>query len=233
MSEEGDPVALLDELAELRRNTRADRQAYWFPLLLFGALIAGATPWYIEPAKRVPLEASGEVYTLTGWPEPRAGGYWLPALLFGAVATAAWYHWRGRRAGVEGRSAAAIGTAALAVAAFTIVSESPVGWHLWPITIGNMTPLLVIAVGLLALAALERGALLWVVAVLYAGAAGLCTTYNVENVLFDLGWDPFVAHPDQDRFTALPRLLLPALVLLVGGGVAAVRALRARRAVAA
>jgi hypothetical protein len=228
MSEDGDPVALLDEMAELRRNARADRQAYWFPLILFGALIAGATPWYIE--RSFPLIAGGAVTVGRG---PHAGAYWLPALLFGAVVTGAWYHWRGRRAGVESRSAAAIGTAALVVVAFTIVDESPIGWHLWPVTINNMTPLLVIAVGLLVLAALERSVLLWVVAVLYAGAAGLCAAYNVENVLFDLGWDPFVAHPDQDRFTNLPRLLLPALVLLVGGGVAAVRALRARRAVTA
>ena len=41
--------------------------------------------------------------------------------------------------------------------------------------------------------------------------------YNIENALFRLGWNPA---PGQSRFTDLPDVLLPALVLLVAGAAA-------------
>jgi hypothetical protein len=38
--------------------------------------------------------------------------------------------------------------------------------------------------------------------------------YDLENVLFRLGWNP---SPDQWQFTDLPNVLLPAVVLLAAG----------------
>ena len=46
------------------------------------------------------------------------------------------------------------------------------------------------------------------------GAAILSSLYDVENILFRLGWNP---SPGQWRLTFLPNVLLPALVLLFAG----------------
>ena len=46
----GGPGVLLADLARLRRQTRAARHAYWFPLILFGLLTCGAAPLYVAAA---------------------------------------------------------------------------------------------------------------------------------------------------------------------------------------
>src|SRR5215468_3065913 len=38
--------ALIEEMGALRRRTRRTRQAYWFPLLVFGLIEAGSAPLY-------------------------------------------------------------------------------------------------------------------------------------------------------------------------------------------
>jgi multisubunit Na+/H+ antiporter MnhB subunit len=83
----------------------------------------------------------------------------------------------------------------------------------------------VIAAGLCVLARLERSPGLAVVAALHAGAAVLAAAYDVENLVFRLGWSP---QGDQWRYAGLPNVLLPALVLLAGGAAAAVVQLRQR-----
>ncbi|HEY6277230.1 MAG TPA: hypothetical protein VIX86_12970, partial [Streptosporangiaceae bacterium] len=52
----------------------------------------------------------------------------------------------------------------------------------------------------------------------YTGAALLASLYNLENILFRVGWNPATAF--AWRLTALPNVLLPAAVLLVAGLVA-------------
>jgi multisubunit Na+/H+ antiporter MnhB subunit len=90
---------------------------------------------------------------------------------------------------------------------------------------GRAIAFLIIAAGLCVLARLERSPGLAVVAALHAGAAVLAAAYNVENLVFRLGWSP---RGDQWRYTDLPNVLLPALVLLVGGAIAAAVPLRKR-----
>jgi hypothetical protein len=75
-------------------------------------------------------------------------------------------------------------------------------------------PLVIIAAGLWALAWAERSRALAVIAAVYTAAALLASLYNVENVLFRLGWNP---SGQEWRLTSLPNVLLPALVLLVAG----------------
>jgi hypothetical protein len=48
----------------------------------------------------------------------------------------------------------------------------------------------------------------------FTGAALLASLYDVENVLFQLGWNPGLT---QQGLTALPNVLLPAVILLVAG----------------
>ena len=120
------------------------------------------------------------------------------------------------------------GLSTLVTIVLLIVAVLPIRMYLWPLYTRDYTALLVIAVGLLALAWQERSRELGIIAVLFTAAAVLANTYNVENIAFRLGWDPFGAHPEQLRFEQLPALVAPAAVLLLGGAVAALRARRLR-----
>ena len=104
----GGPGRLLGDLARLRRQTRAARHAYWFPLVLFGLLTCGAAPLYVAAA--APRDTSGALATgrgpllLNGF-LPGGGGfyigwYWAAALAGGYLLTVVWYRWHARRAGV-------------------------------------------------------------------------------------------------------------------------------------
>ncbi len=67
------------------------------------------------------------------------------------------------------------------------------------------------------------------IALIYTGAALLSSLYNVENIVFRLGWNPRGTFAWQ--LTALPNVLLPAAILLVAG-FAAFLVQRTRRATA-
>jgi hypothetical protein len=222
-----DPAVLLGEMATLREHTRAQLRAYWFPLLLFGLLIVGAVRTYTPLVVGGP--ADGQLYpdTLAPW------HYWVPALLLGSLLTAGWYRWRGGRVGAEGRVLPAIAAGALAVVGFWLVRRTGIHW-LWHVYVPqgyDYLALEVVAVGLLALAWIERSRYLAAVAVLFAVTAAVVNYVgSLNDYLTWTGFDPY-AHPGQQRYDALPGLLLPAAVLLVGGLAAAARALlsRARR----
>jgi hypothetical protein len=169
----------------------------------------------------------GPVYNFqpgAGW----IGRYWLAALIVGGLLTVWWYRRRGRRIGPQSAGAVAVVTAALVVAAVAVIGLTPVGWALWPLDRGYGATL-VVAASLIALARVERSPVLTGITAAYTGAALLANLYNVENVLFDLGWDPWVAHPEQARFTGLPNLLLPGLVLLLAGAATGLVAFLRRR----
>src|ERR1700759_5008291 len=84
-SPEPDPRAdLLGEMRALRRQARAARHAYWFPLVLFGLLTCASLPFYVEqtppagvagPGSRLPVLGGS-----AGFPTQRyLGYYWLGA----------------------------------------------------------------------------------------------------------------------------------------------------------
>jgi hypothetical protein len=228
------PAELLTEMSALRRRARADRHGYWLPLLLFGVLIVAAAPLYVETWRLSDGDVvagpndipAGELYSVENGGQ--AGRYWLAALIFGGLLTVWWYRWRGRRIGPQGAGAVAVGSAALAVAGAAVLGFLPLHWTFWPLERGYAATL-VIAVGLIALTYVERSPLLATITAAYTAAALLANLYNVEDVLFRLGWDPFLAHPDQARFTPLPNLLLPGLVLLLAGAATGVTALVRRQ----
>ena len=60
----------------------------------------------------------------------------------------------------------------------------------------------------------ERSRALTLIAAVYTATALLASLYDIENVLFRLGWNP--AGNDW-ALTSLPNVLLPALVLLAAG----------------
>lgn len=116
-------ATLLHEVAELRRQTRRDRHAYWPPMLLLGVLVLAAPLVYGQAA----TPRAGAVFD-TSTPEWRIFGtdlvfmplrlfgpglgsmagdptaiavYWLCVVVLGVAATMAWYRWRGARVGLE------------------------------------------------------------------------------------------------------------------------------------
>jgi hypothetical protein len=225
------PAELLDEMALLRRRTRAARHAYWFPLVLFGVLICASAPLYIPPN-----QTSGTVTRPEPW-MPLLGGfpgffvsgylgyYWLTGLFAGLLLTLLWYRRRARQVGLATPALGYIITiAVLTVLAFSLPLLAHVGglhWlqRLWDsnLVVGGKIPFLIIAVGLWALAWAERSWVLAVTSAAYTGAALLASLYNVENILFRLGWKPASG---EELLTTLPGVLLPALVLLIAGACA-------------
>jgi hypothetical protein len=225
-------AALLGDMRALRRRARAARHAYWFPLALFGVLTCASVPFYIQQdtqeAGGVTAGVSGPpaLPLLGGYPgfltQPGLGYYWLAALLAGLLATLLWYRWNARRVGVATPARGYIITVAVLTALAVVVPLlSRAGGPDWlrllsvllpgDLVIRGTFPFVIIAAGLWVLAWAERSRALAVIAAVYTGSALLATLYDVENVLFRLGWNP---SPGEWRLTSLPNVLLPALVLL-------------------
>jgi hypothetical protein len=218
----GEPERLLAELTSLRRRTRSARHAYWLPLVLYGLLIGAAAPLYVQrqdprpagigfpPGPQVQLPGLG------GYGDGYIAVYWLFALVAGFWLTALWYRRRGRQAGLLTSARGFVVVGVVVTAAIILLSTVPAAARLWPgdLVIRGTFPLFVIAAGLFALAWAERSWALIVTAVLFTGGALLASLYDVENVLFRLGWTP---GRSQLGLTALPNVLLPAIILLVAG----------------
>jgi len=227
----GEPGRLLGDLARLHRQTRTARHAYWFPLVLFGLLTCGAAPLYVAAA--APRDTSGALATgrgpllLNGF-LPGAGGfyigwYWAAALAGGYLLTVVWYRWHARRAGVatpaRGYLITGVVLTVLVLAIPPLTVKVPGLWRVWlpfgDVWIRGTLAFLIIAIGLWVLARAERSRALAVIALVYTGAALLSSLYNVENIVFRLGWNPRGTFAWQ--LTALPNVLLPAVILLVAG----------------
>jgi hypothetical protein len=228
---------LLDEMKVLRRRARAARHAYWFPLILFGVLTFASVPFYIQPNVPAGLAAQAtggapDLPVLGGFSgflvHRYLGYYWLAALLAGLLLTLLWYRWNARRVGLQTPARGYVITGAvLTVLALVIPPLSQVrsphwlSWlqHLQVLQPGDLVvrgtfPFVIIAVGLWALAWAERSRALAGIAAVYTGTALLASLYNIENLLFRLGWNPA---PGDLNLTSLPNVLLPALVLLAAG----------------
>jgi len=229
----GEPADLLSSLNRLRDAARSARHAYAFPLVLFGLLTLAATPFYLQPA--VP---STRIWVIQlGGPQPRLpllggssgplghdylGYYWLVALVGGLLLTMYWYRYHARKVGLSTQARGYLITlgvlTGLAVVLPVLARFPGFGWLavLWPgdLTVRGTFPFLIIAAALCVLAWAERSIALGVIAVIYAGTALLASLYDIENLLFRLGWNP---SGSQWQLTSLPNVLLPALVLLAAG----------------
>ncbi|HYA51549.1 MAG TPA: hypothetical protein VEG33_10290, partial [Streptosporangiaceae bacterium] len=227
----GEPGPLLTDLARLRRQARVARHAYWFPLVLFGVLTCGAAPLYVAAAAPPPASGAygaGSGPTLLGGTPGGAGGfyigwYWTVALVGGYLLTLLWYRRHAGRAGVwtpaRGYLITGVVLTVLAVAIPPLTRLLPGLSLLWlplgDVWIRGTLAFLIIAIGLWVLARAERSRVLAVIALVYTGAALLSSLYNVENIVFRLGWNPRGSLAWQ--LTALPNVLLPAAILLVAG----------------
>src|SRR5690242_11778436 len=136
-------ATLLADMKALRRRTRSERHAYWFPLVLFGLLTCASVPFYVLPGP--PAGDTGAVSG--GSPLPILGGYagftvqrslgyyWLAALLGGLLLTLLWYRWNARRVGLATPARGyLVTTAVLTVLALVIPPLSQVrspSWLSW------------------------------------------------------------------------------------------------------
>ncbi|OLF18902.1 hypothetical protein [Actinophytocola xanthii] len=213
----------------------------WYWMLVIVGGLAATGWWYRHRARRhgvetsvaVPFAAAGAALfglligdrLLTDVLTPEGSLYSDPAtnlpVLFGSAALAAlalaWALRPGRTERARSRGVAA-GTL-LAMIAFSALC---VYMH------GGFAALLVIAVALLVLAAYERSTLLGVVAVVFTAVSVPANHslwyWNFPELFRNVGLTWF---PDT-RIHALYTLLVPGLVLLVGGAVAALRGRGAR-----
>jgi hypothetical protein len=228
------PEELLSDLARLRREARSARHAYWFPLVLFGLLTCASVPLYVSDAAQaapgVAILRITSPPTLLGGQLPGRNGlllawYWALALVAGYLLTWAWYRRHQRRAGIRTPARAftitGIVLAALAFLGPLLVANLPFRFGPVLLPVGDLWvrgtfAFLIAAAGLWVLAWAERSRALAVITLAYTGAALLASLYNVENLLYSLGWNPGYGSTSA-RLTMLPNVLLPALVLLVAG----------------
>ena len=212
------PASMLSEVSRLRDEARSARHGYWLPLLLFGLVIAGSAPFYLEPT---PSRTTGPIPAFTAIPgfSPLLGGritaviYWLLAIGASLYVTSRWYRTHGRRVGLKTPARGFVIAGVIAGALLLVLPAL----QFMPGDLGfihGTLPLLIIAAALWVLARAERSAALAVIAAVFTGTALLASLYNIVNILYRLGWRPTGA---QWRLTALPDVLLPALVLIVSG----------------
>jgi hypothetical protein len=211
----------LEYTDELRRRTRIARNGSWFALIVFGVVVMVAMIFYDAPYS--PLNASkGPFGNGLGSPagtnlgvSPWATTYWVISIFLGICAAIAYYWFRSRSSGVAGRTwpFATVGVAMLALA---VASR---GWKTLGIPadfwIRGVQALLVIGVGLIALAVIERSLPFLLFVTGFFGLALLSCLYNVSNLFsrLDIGgtWN--------GNNQGLPNLILPGIYLLVGGAV--------------
>jgi hypothetical protein len=239
-----EPGTLLADLARLRRQTRAARHAYWFPLVLFGLLTCGAAPLYVvaaaPPASGAHAFDSGPILlgsTPFGTSTFYIGWYWAVALVGGYLLTLLWYRRHAGRAGVRTPARGYLITGVVLTVAVLVIPPltrlvpglALVWLPFGDVWIRGTLAFLIIAAGLWVLARAERSRALAAVALVYTGAALLASLYNVENIIFRLGWTPQSAFAWQ--LTVLPNVLLPAAILL-GAGCGAFLVQRSRRSTA-
>ena len=149
----------LQQVEGARRRTRSDLTAFWFPLVLFGALTLVSAP----------VAVLSNAATL--------GAYWAVAGPVGGIATG-WYYWRReQRLGVEGPALPYVATA-VAVLVGALLAGG-IGAASGSELASGAGPNLVVAAGLLVFAWLDRSA---AVAALGGGLAGLVVVMAAAGV---------------------------------------------------
>jgi hypothetical protein len=219
----------VDEVTGLRRHTRRARQAFWFPLMVFGALILGSAPLYsLPPPASIPDGVvAGNGYDPLGGKlatDPHAVSlFWLIGIPVAYLLTAAFYLWRGHRRGVRTtwRAYVVTGLGLFAVVALLLVNlprKVPgrrlllsVFDHLpGDLVIRGLIPLLAIAVGFMILAVAERSLALGLFAVVFFAIALTANLYDMSNLA-----DRLALHGGGPEVN---NVVVGSLALLAGAG---------------
>ncbi|HEY3869387.1 MAG TPA: hypothetical protein VGM10_13590 [Actinocrinis sp.] len=224
MSSESNAQELINTAEAVTRATRRARQAYWFPLLVFGCIAVGAAPFYIAPSRPAGtvFVAGPDLTAYLGGSLPSGHSaasslYWTLALAAGYLAVVFFYRLRALKAGVAGRirPALVIGVGALVLLLLTgswlSPAVSPNRFLPLEFFIRGLVPLIVIGIGVLAFAWSERSPGLLAFGLCFLAVAALSNLYELGNLAYRAGWSL------SYRYASLPNLLLPAVMLLLGG----------------
>jgi hypothetical protein len=234
---------------ELRRRTRIAQDGHWFVLLVFGAVVLGAMPFYVQTA---PTEftpgchgSGGVIGCVSGGIPPLGGGlnpvfsqfglsrwataYWAIAIVAGFGATVLYYRHRARVVGVQGRiwPAVVVGLGLLALVLVVYGGHTVPDFATGDLWVRGLGALLIIAVGLAVLAMIERSLSFGLYVVGFCGLALLSCLYDDVNVLARIGLGGLFGLSAVE----LPNLLIPGLYLLLGGAAFWLRGHRVTQAV--
>jgi len=234
VTEVPDPSAdLLRSISAVRTQTRTSRSGHWFVLIVFGMVTLGAMPFYLHsfPSSGTPgcrADRSGVIcaFQATSLPLGQAFNpvgpmttlsqsatlYWVTAILFGFAIIVAYYRRRALSIGVRGRVWPAItaGIALLALVAFVDRSGGAPIPDLW---VRGTGALMIIAIGLLVLALLERSRPFGVFTAGFVALAMLSVLYDDINMFARIG----LGSAFQGSASELPNLVIPGIYLLLGG----------------
>ena len=194
---------LLETLDRVTQRTRLARHAYWFPLMLFGAVILGALPFYYysignyggRPGPISVIDRFG--FGAGGGNHPwGAALYWLISVPLAYVVVAVFYKVRANRTGVRSRVWPFVVTGLVLFAMLlatapgvVILFHAPVWLVSWQSKLGDLysrglTPILVISIALFVLARLERSWGLFWISVAFLPVALLANLYNISNAFY-------------------------------------------------
>jgi hypothetical protein len=232
-----DAARSLQSTRELRQQARLARNGHWLACVVFGVLTLAALPFYVLgsqaaigscshrigphaflcsglSASRAPLPGPFSSHLTQGNFSAWETLYWALAVLVGYGAVVFYYEYRWARLGVQGRIWPAVG---VGLCLFLVVLIANGGGHELPpfpdFWVRGLGALVVIAVGLCVLAALERSVPFGIFAVGFFGLALLSCLYDEVNIFQRLD----LAGLFQGSANALPNLLIPGLYLLIGG----------------
>ncbi|MES9601928.1 hypothetical protein [Actinomadura sp. NPDC000929] len=245
------PDQMLDEVARLRRLTRARARGAAVPLMIFGLLTLASIPLYSHPFHAMQTLPDGGSVSRPGSTSGYAGldgfdrsgalsiAFWLITGPLSYLACAWWYQRRAARVGltVRWRPWAYVGTALFAVFLLAVFAQNH-GAQKAPPPLGEsfvasavVSPLLAIALGLLVLAKVERSLGVAVCGLVYGGLCVIMNGYGLGQIPAWLvppsgGMIDGMLNPAQN-------LILLAAVLLVGALVVQLRAWARLRSVTA
>jgi hypothetical protein len=226
----------LRSVAELGARTRLARSGHWFVLAVFGVVVLGAMPFYVltfATASTPGCQAfhggvSCRFHDVT--PGPLGGAfnplfspfsldrwatvYWAVAMVVGFAAVVAFYRQRARAVGVQGRIWPMVVVGLGLLGAVLIVDNGPRYFPNFPdLWIRGTGALVILAVGIAVLAALERSRGFGLFAASFFGLALLSCLYDDVNLFYRVG----IGSPFAGGGNALPNLLVPGIYLLLGG----------------
>ena len=222
----------------LRRRTAVARLSSWLALLVAGVVVLAAMPFYDYLGARsnaagcttfaggficrthllsngvLGMGLGSSAPGFFGNSSPDATTYWVISILLGLCVVVGFYWFRLREIGSVGRIwpivSVGLGALVLGVASRDWFSYVPA-----EMTIRGMQAMLIIALGLIVLAVIERTWAMSLFVIGFMGLALLSCLYNVSNLFQRLGISSNWPINDQ----TLPNLILPGIYLLVGGAV--------------
>jgi uncharacterized membrane protein YhaH (DUF805 family) len=223
-------------MAQWRSRTRVARDGHWFVLLVFGVVVLGAMPFYVETfaTANTPgcqaLKDGGVMCSYHHVTAPLGGAlnpffsptglercttlYWAIAMVVAFAAVLAFYRHRARAVGVQGRiwpmGVVGLGLLLLVLLVDRPQPSFPPFPDLW---VRGTGALLIVALGIAVLAALERSLGFALFAVGFCGLALLSCLYDEVNIFSRIGLGTLFGGTTG----ALPNLLVPGLYLVIGG----------------